>query len=148
MDKLTIKAQEAIADAQERAAAQGHQQIEPLHVLAALAAQKEGVVAPLLGKLGVHADALRGEAEAELAKLPQVAGVGQQYLSPATNDLLKRAFEEAGQFKDEYVSTEHLLLALAGGGKDAAARLLAKYGAKNLEDVFIQLTGRRIREGA
>ena len=129
MDKFTIKAQEAVADAQERAAALGHQQIEPLHVLAALAAQKEGVVAPLLGKLGLRVDSLLAGTETELAKLPQVSGAGQQYLSPATNELLKRAFDEAGQFKDEYVSTEHLLLALAGGGKDAAAQLLARHGA-------------------
>jgi ATP-dependent Clp protease ATP-binding subunit ClpB len=129
MDKLTIKAQEALAEAQELAAARGHQQIEPLHLLAALAAQKEGVVPPVLGKLGVRVDALLGEVEDELSRLPQVSGAGQQYLSPATNDVLKRAFDEAGQFKDEYVSTEHLLLALAGGGRDAAARLLAKYGA-------------------
>jgi ATP-dependent Clp protease ATP-binding subunit ClpB len=128
MDKFTLKAQEAIAEAQELAGARGHQQIEPLHVLAALAAQKEGVVPPLLGKLGVRVDAILAEAEAELAKMPQVSGAGQQYLSAATNEALKRAFDEAGQFKDEYVSTEHLLLALAGG-KEAAARLLAKHGA-------------------
>jgi ATP-dependent Clp protease ATP-binding subunit ClpB len=129
MDKLTIKAQEALAEAQELAATRGHQQIEPLHVLAALAAQKEGVVPPVLGKLGVQVEALLREAESELARLPQVSGAGQQYLSPATNEVLKRAFDAAGQFKDEYVSTEHLLLALAGGGKDAAALLLARQGA-------------------
>jgi len=129
MDKFTIKAQEALADAQERAAARGQQQIEPLHLLAALAAQTEGVVPPLLGKLGVRVPTLAAEVDTELQKLPQVSGAGQQYLSPATNDVLKRAFDEAGQFKDEYVSTEHLLLALAGAGKDPAARLLAKHGA-------------------
>ncbi len=128
MDKFTIKAQEAVADSQERAAALGNQQIEPLHLLAALAAQKEGVVAPLLGKLGIRTEALASEIEAELAKLPQVSGAGQQYVSPAMSDLLKRAFDESGHFKDEYVSTEHLLLALASG-KDAAARLLAEHGA-------------------
>ena len=129
LDKLTIKAQETVAEAQERAAAHGQQQIEPLHLLAALAAQTEGVVPPLLGKVGVRVDVLLADVHAELEKLPRVSGAGQQYLSPAANDVLKRAFDEAGQFKDEYVSTEHLLLALAGGGKDAAARLLAKYGA-------------------
>src|SRR5271168_333192 len=129
MDKFTIKAQEGVADAQERASVHGQQQIEPLHLLAALAAQTEGVVPPLLGKLGVRVTALVQEVHAELEKLPKVAGAGQLYLSPAMNDVLKRAFDEAGQFKDEYVSTEHLLLALASGGKDAAAKLLAKYGA-------------------
>jgi len=129
MDKLTLKAQEALAEAQELAASRGHQQIEPLHLLAALAAQKEGVVPPVLGKLGVRLDALQAGVERELEKLPQVSGPTQQYLSPSANEVLKRAFEEAGQFKDEYVSTEHLLLALAGGGQDAAARLLAEHAA-------------------
>jgi len=129
LDKFTIKAQEAVAQAQEQAGALGQQQIEPLHLLAALVAQKEGVVAPLLGKVGVPVDALLAEVRSALERLPKVSGAGQQYLSPATNDVLKRAFDEAGQFKDEFVSTEHLLLALAGGGKDAAASLLAKYGA-------------------
>jgi len=129
LDKFTIKAQEAVADAQEQAGALGQQQIEPLHLLAALAAQKEGVVAPLLAKVGVPVESLLAETRSALERLPKVSGAGQQYLSPATNDVLKRAFNEAGQFKDEYVSTEHLLLALAGGGKDAAASLLAKHGA-------------------
>jgi ATP-dependent Clp protease ATP-binding subunit ClpB len=128
LDKFTIKAQEAVAQAQELAGARGHQQIEPLHLLAALAEQKEGVVPPLLGKLGVRVEGLLSEAEAELAKLPQVSGAGQQYLSSAANEVLKRATVEAEQFKDEYVSTEHLLLALASGSKDTATRLLAKHG--------------------
>src|SRR5208282_2608785 len=129
LDKFTIKAQEAVAEAQEQAGALGQQQIEPLHLLAALAAQKEGVVAPLLGKVGVPVEALLAETRSELDRLPKVSGAAQQFLSPATNDVLQRAFDEAAHFKDEYVSTEHLLLALAGGGKDAAARLLTKHGA-------------------
>ena len=129
MDKFTIKAQEAVAEAQERAAAHGQQQIEPLHLLGALAAQTEGVVPPLLGKLGASVAAIERDVHAELEKLPKVSGSGQLYLSPAMNDVLKRAFDEASQFKDDYVSTEHLLLALAGGGKDPAAKILAKYGA-------------------
>src|SRR5208282_1209002 len=129
LDKFTIKAQEAVAEAQEQAGALGQQQIEPLHLLAALAAQKEGVVAPLLGKVGVPVEALLAETRSELDRLPKVSGAAQQFLSPATNDVLQRAFDEAAHFKDEYVSTEHLLLALAGAGKDAAARLLAKHGA-------------------
>jgi len=129
LDKFTIKAQEAVAEAQEQAGALGQQQIEPLHLLAALAAQKEGVVAPLLGKVGVPVEALLAETRSELDRLPKVSGAAQQFLSPATNDVLQRAFDEAAHFKDEYVSTEHLLLALAGAGKDPAARLLAKHGA-------------------
>jgi ATP-dependent Clp protease ATP-binding subunit ClpB len=127
-DKLTLKAQEALQAAQELAASHGQQQIEPLHVLGALLAQREGIVPPLLGKLGARSDVLAREVEREVDRLPKVSGVVQQYLSPATNDLLKRAFDEAEAFKDEFVSTEHLLLAMTGGGKDPAALQLARHG--------------------
>ncbi|NDQ58220.1 MAG: ATP-dependent chaperone ClpB [Acidipila sp.] len=126
LDKLTLKAQEALSAAQEFAATHGHQQVEPLHLLAALLQQQEGVVPPLLGKLGVRGESVAAEIEKDLAHLPKVSGAGEQYLSKASNDVLKRSFEEAAQFKDEYVSTEHLLLALAGGGRDAAAQVLAR----------------------
>jgi ATP-dependent Clp protease ATP-binding subunit ClpB len=125
LDKFTLKAQEAVNAAQQQAAEHGHQQIEPLHLLAALAAQKDGVVPGLLGKLGVRAEVLASELESELARLPKVSGVAQQYLAPGANEILERAIKEAAQFKDEYVSTEHLLLALASGRNDAAARILA-----------------------
>ena len=126
LDKLTLKAQEALSAAQEIAATHGHQQVEPLHLLAALLQQQEGVVPPLLGKLGVRGESVTAEIEKDLGHLPKVTGAGEQYLSKASNDVLKRSFEEAAQFKDEYVSTEHLLLALAGGGRDAAAQVLAR----------------------
>ena len=126
LDKLTLKAQEALSAAQEIAATHGHQQVEPLHLLAALLQQQEGVVPPLLGKLGVRGESVTAEIEKDLGHLPKVSGAGEQYLSKASNDVLKRSFEEAAQFKDEYVSTEHLLLALAGGGRDAAAQVLAR----------------------
>jgi ATP-dependent Clp protease ATP-binding subunit ClpB len=128
-DKLTVKAQEAVQAAQELAASRDHQQIEPLHLLAALLAQQDGVVSPLLEKLGVPAAALSGDVESELGKLPKVSGVAQQYLSPASNEVLQKAFDEAAGFKDEFVSTEHLFLALAGLAKDPAAAILKKQGA-------------------
>src|SRR6195256_5561148 len=128
-DKLTLKAQEAVQRAQETAARHDHQQIEPLHLLAALVAQRDGIVPPLLSRLGVRPETLAAEIEARFARLPKVTGVAQQQLSPASNKALEGAFVEAEQFKDEYVSAEHILLAIATIRKDEAAELLAKHGA-------------------
>src|SRR5574340_685524 len=119
-DKLTVKSQEALQAAQEIAARENQQQIEPLHLLAALLEQSEGVVPPLLEKLGVPPAKLSLEVAQRLARLPKVAGIAEHFLSPVTNEVLNRAFEEAAAFKDEYVSTEHLLLAIAGQSKDPA----------------------------
>ncbi|MCL4522646.1 MAG: ATP-dependent chaperone ClpB [Acidobacteria bacterium] len=126
-DKLTLKAQEALQAAQEVASLHGQQQIEPLHVLAALLAQREGIVAPLLGKLGVHADSLAAGTESALERLPKVSGAGQHFLGAGTNELLRIAYDEAAQFKDEYVSTEHLLLALTNLSRDPVAELLSRH---------------------
>src|ERR1700691_5700282 len=111
-DKFTVKAQEALQAAQEFGGRSGQQQIEPLHVLWALVAQGEGVVPPLLEKLGVAPARIAGEIEKQIARLPKVSGVSQQYLSNATNEILQNAFEEAQRLKDEYISTEHILLAI------------------------------------
>ncbi len=135
-DKLTVKAQEALQQAQELGARSGQQQIEPLHLLDALVLQGDGIVPPLLSKLGVSPATLQQEIEKELERLPKVSGVTQQYLSPATNDLLSHAFDEAARFKDEYISTEHLLLAIAGLSRDPAGKLLAKHGATH--DAILQ----------
>src|ERR1700732_3732232 len=128
-DKFTLKDQEAGQSAQEIAARRDHQQIEPLHLLGALVAQKDGVVPPLLARLGVRPETLAGEIEARLGRIPKVTGAVQQQMSPASNKVLEGAFVEAEQFKDEYVSTEHILMAIATIRKDEAAELLAKYGA-------------------
>src|SRR6266699_7216700 len=102
-DKLTLKAQEAVQSAQEIAARHDHQQIEPLHLLAALVAQHDGIVPPLLSRLGVRPESLEAEIHAQLSRLPKVSGVSQQYLGKDTNEVLEAAFDEAEQFKDEYV---------------------------------------------
>jgi ATP-dependent Clp protease ATP-binding subunit ClpB len=128
-EKLTVKAQEALQAAQELGSRQGQQQIEPLHLLWALVAQGDGVVPPLLEKLGVSPTALASEAEKLIDRLPKVSGAGQQYLSDASNRVLERAFDEAKSLKDEYVSTEHILLAIAAESKDPAGQLLVKKGA-------------------
>src|SRR3989441_40087 len=135
-DKLTVKAQEALQAAQEIAARHDQQQIEPVHLLAALVEQSDGVVPPLLARLGVRAEALAGDIEAQLARLPKVTGISQQHLSPATNRVLEEAFNEAGKFKDEYVSTEHLLLAIAGVDRDPASEILKRHGASR--DAILQ----------
>src|SRR5690348_4167428 len=106
-DKLTVKAQEALQAAQEMAARSGQQQIEPLHLLWALIAQGDGVVRPLLDKLGAAPTMLSGEVEKQIDRLPKVSGVAEQSLSRSSNEILENAFREAEGLKDEYVSTEH-----------------------------------------
>src|SRR6204780_2592839 len=128
LDKLTIKAQEALQAAQEMGPRSGQQQIEPLHLLWALIAQAEGVVSPLLEKLGVSPTKLSSDVEAQIARLPKVSDLSQQYLSPATNKVLERAFDEAQRLKDEYVSTEHILLAITADSRDPAGQVLARQG--------------------
>jgi len=127
-DKLTLRAQEALQAAQEIAARHDQQQIEPLHLLAALVEQRDGIVPPLLGRLGVRAGVLAEEMELQLGRLPKVTGVSQQYLGPAANEVMQRAFDEAEKFKDEYVSAEHLFLAIAGQQGNPASEVLKRHG--------------------
>jgi ATP-dependent Clp protease ATP-binding subunit ClpB len=136
LDKLTVKAQEALQAAQELASRSGQQQIEPLHILWALIAQGDGVVPPLLEKLGVPPTTLAAEAEKQIQRLPQISGVSDQYLSKASNDVLQRAFDEAQRLKDQYVSTEHILLAISTAERDPAAQLLVRHGASH--DAILQ----------
>ncbi len=135
-DKLTVKAQEALQAAQEIGARSGQQQIEPLHLLWALAAQGDGVVPPLLEKLGVSPTALAGEIEKQVERLPKISGTSEQSLSRASNEVLERAFDEAQRLKDEYVSTEHILLGIASADRDPAGQLLARRGASH--DAILQ----------
>jgi ATP-dependent Clp protease ATP-binding subunit ClpB len=128
-DKFTVKAQEALQAAQEMGERSGQQQIEPLHVLWALVAQGDGVVPPLLEKLGVSPTLIASEAEKQIARLPKISGGSQPQFSPATTKVLERAFDEAQRLKDEYVSTEHILLAISATEKDPAGQLLVKQGA-------------------
>jgi ATP-dependent Clp protease ATP-binding subunit ClpB len=128
LDKLTVKAQEALQAAQEFGAQAGQQQIEPVHLLWALLTQNDGVVPPLLSKLGVAPESLVPEIDRAVARLPKISGVSQNFLGKATNDALSRAFDEAARFKDDYVSTEHMLLGIASGGREPAAEILARAG--------------------
>jgi ATP-dependent Clp protease ATP-binding subunit ClpB len=128
-DKFTVKAQEALQAAHEMAGRSGQQLIEPLHLLWALVAQGDGVVPPLLEKLGAPVAALSKEIEKQIERLPRVSGVSDQSLSRAANEALERAFDEAQRLKDEYVSTEHILLGIASADKDPAGQILARHGA-------------------
>jgi ATP-dependent Clp protease ATP-binding subunit ClpB len=141
-EKMTVKAQEAVQSAQEIAAAHENQQIEPVHLLAALVAQDGGVVPPLVTKLGIRPEALSQDIEREIARLPKVQGFGQQHMGAALNRVLERAFKEAEKFKDEYVSTEHLFLAIANEDRDPAGQLLKRQGASH-EAILQALTSVR-----
>jgi ATP-dependent Clp protease ATP-binding subunit ClpB len=141
-DKMTVKAQEAITQAQEVAAQHENQAIEPLHLLAALVHQQDGVVPPLLARLGIRSELLSQDLEREINRLPKVQGFGQQHMGRALNQVLERSFDEAEKFKDEYVSTEHLFLAIAGEDRDPAGKLLQKHGASH-EAILQALAGVR-----
>jgi ATP-dependent Clp protease ATP-binding subunit ClpB len=141
-DKMTVKAQEAVQESQEIAARHQNQSIEPLHLLVALVEQKDGVVPPLLARLGIRPELLMQDVDREIAKLPKVQGFGQHNMSRALNDVLERSFDEAEKFKDEYVSTEHLFLSIAAADSDTAGRLLKKHGASH-EAILQALAGVR-----
>src|SRR5487761_695046 len=126
-DKYTVKAQEAIESAQQVAAEHGNQQLEPLHLLVALLRQKEGVVPAVLSRLGMAPANVESQALKAIESFPKVQGA-EHYLSPALKQVLDQAFKETETFKDEYVSTEHLLLALTKDAQGAAGHLLARMG--------------------
>ncbi len=141
-DKMTVKAQEALQEAQEVAARHENQAVEPIHLLEALVQQQDGVVPPLLARLGIRAEALTQDVEREIGRLPKVQGFAQQHLGRALNDVLEKSFDEATKFKDEYVSTEHLFLAIAAADSDPAGKLLKKHGASH-EAILQALAGVR-----
>jgi ATP-dependent Clp protease ATP-binding subunit ClpB len=123
-DKFTIKAQEAVSRAQETAQRRDHSEILPLHLLAALLGETEGVVRPLLQKLGANVAQVAARVEADLERLPKATGT-QLGMNRSTQDVFNQAQKEADRLKDEYVSTEHLLLALAQVKSEAQAILSA-----------------------
>jgi ATP-dependent Clp protease ATP-binding subunit ClpB len=141
-EKMTVKAQEAVQNAQEVAAHHENQQIEAVHLLAALVAQADGVVAPLLARLGIRSEVLTPEIENQINRLPKVQCFAQQHMGRALNTVMDRALKEADHFKDEYVSTEHLFLAIAGEDRDPAGQLLKRQGASH-EAILQALTSVR-----
>jgi ATP-dependent Clp protease ATP-binding subunit ClpB len=137
-EKLTIKGQEALQAAQSLAESLQQPQLEPEHLLDALIQQEDGIVTPLLRKLGVGPEILHEELQRRLFSLPKVQG-GHRSLSPGLDDVFREAQVEADQFKDEYISTEHLLLALAGG-ENFAGRLLRGRGIGRSEILKVLVT--------
>src|SRR5881296_2843730 len=143
LDKFTVKAQEALQVAQSMADQYDHQAIEPEHLLVALLEQREGVVGPVLAKLGARPEAIQRELQAALGKLATVKGTSGHYLGERTRQALDRAQAEAGRLKDEYVSTEHLLLALAQERDGATGRVLTANGvsAEAIYKALVEIRG-------
>jgi ATP-dependent Clp protease ATP-binding subunit ClpB len=142
-DKFTVKSQQAMQQAQARAAELGNPEVQPVHLLLSLIEDREGVIPSVLGKIGVPTERLEHDLHQIEEKLPRVAGsASQPGLSQALNKALEQAFREAANFKDEYVSTEHLLLGVAHVKGDPALDALLALGATH-EAILQALTAVR-----
>ena len=140
-DKFTIKAQEAVHEAQELAESKRQQQILAVHLLEVLLTQEQGIVVPLLKKLVIDTNIILDKTMVAVNKLPQISGSGapgQAYVSAELRDIFNLAWEEASKLKDEYVSTEHLLLALVGLRNITAGRILNEAGVQK-ENIYMAL---------
>jgi len=126
-DRFTIKSQELIQSAQTLASTHGNQQIEPVHLLASMLDEKEGVARSVFKRLGVSGDSIASAAVKAIDRLPKVSG-GDVYLSSAAKAVLEAAFAEAGKMKDEYTSIEHILLAMCDKQAGEASRILNSSG--------------------
>ena len=128
LNRFTVKAQEAIAAAQEEAFRRNHTEMTPLHLLDVLLKQEGGVVPPILEKMGIGLSGLEEDISKGLEALPRITkGISQAGASVDLQEVIKKAFEEADNLKDEYVSTEHLLLATVEVGGEAG-KILKKHG--------------------
>jgi ATP-dependent Clp protease ATP-binding subunit ClpB len=133
-DKLTIKAQEALGKAQSIATDRGHPEIDPLHLLAALTEESDGVIGPLLDRIGVNRRQLEQIVQAELNHFPKISGAGTPNGNAALQRVLDQAQKEADAMKDDFVSTEHLLLALAKA--DSKAKNVLKLNAVGEKEIL------------
>ena len=146
LDKLTIRAQEALSDAMEATDRQGHPQISPLHILEALVGQEQGAVASLLQRLGVHPSQLSAEIHQRLESMPRATGAtAQPTLNAESQRLLDASWKEAQALKDQYLSTEHLLLGMLSTRNDAAGEILRAQGVDRaaLLEALQQIRGGR-----
>src|SRR4051812_14659248 len=131
LDKMTVKAQEALRAGHDLAEQRNHQEFTPEHLLSALLTQDEGITGALLRKMGVQVEAVQRSNDAALDEQPQVKGAAAEiYVGRRLKDLIQDAEKRSKDFKDEYTSSEHLLLALAGGNHGAASRALKEAGVK------------------
>jgi len=129
-NKLTVKAQEAVSEAQNLARGAGNPEFTPEHLLIALLRQEGGIVVPILTKLGLQPGQIEAEVAAEVAKFSRVGGASAEpMIGPTLRKVFDAAFNAATQFNDEYVSTEHFLLAIAQTKESTAAKILARHGA-------------------
>ncbi|MCU1245754.1 MAG: clpB [Acidobacteria bacterium] len=129
-NKLTVKAQEAVAEAQNLARGAGNPEVTPEHLLLALLRQDGGIVAPILTKLGLTPGSIEAEIAIEVSKYSKVGGASAEpMISSSLRRIFDGAFKVADDFKDEYISTEHLLLAIAQNRETTAARVLSRNGA-------------------
>ena len=137
-DKLTVKAQEAIQRAEQIAQDRSHQQLMPLHLLGALLREEQGIVRPLIEKIGANLKQLDSMVDSELDRLPKVTGAAAQMgASAETMQVLEKALSTAEQMKDAFVSTEHLMLALTQ--VDNQARRLLELNGVQEKDVLSAL---------
>ncbi|HQX55554.1 MAG TPA: ATP-dependent chaperone ClpB [Pyrinomonadaceae bacterium] len=141
-DRFTIRGQEAVQEAIGVAEKAENQQVEPEHLLAAMLEQKEGVLKPILGKIGANANAIANEITAAIGKFPKVSG-GQQYFSSRTNTIFQEAQKAAEKMQDDYLSTEHLLMTIAAEKEGDAGRILRSNGVskEDLEKVITDMRG-------
>jgi ATP-dependent Clp protease ATP-binding subunit ClpB len=142
LDRFTLRGQEAVQSAIELAERNQHQSVEPEHLLLSMLEQTEGVVRPILGKLGANYQVVLNDLQAEIARQPKVQG-GQQYFSPRITQLFAAAQKQAEAMQDEYISTEHLLLALVEEKDGAAGRILRQHGVSrdDLKKVVDEMRG-------
>ncbi|MCE9624294.1 MAG: AAA family ATPase [Deltaproteobacteria bacterium] len=143
LDKFTIKAQEAVLQAQHLAAEHGNQQVEADHLLLALIDQDEGLVKPILQRQGINLTPFREALLGDIGKFPKVSGSSGEYLSTNLKKILENAHQEATKLKDEFVSTEHLLLAIVDTPGSSAQKLLVSQGVKrdSLLKVLLEIRG-------
>src|SRR5437868_4477539 len=134
LDKFTLRGQEAIQAGIELAERNQNQQVEPEHVLCAMLEQPEGIVRPLLGKLGANVQVVLNDCQAAIARFPKVQG-GQQYFSPRLTQIFTAAQKQAEKMQDEYISTEHLLVAIAEEKDGESGKLLRQHGV-NRDDLL------------
>lgn len=130
LDRFTIKSQDALQEAQSIAERYQHQQVDAEHLLLALIGQEGGIVAPIIQRVGANIPLIKGQIEEALKKVPKVSGAGGEvYLAQGLKKILDKALEEAQRLKDEFVSTEHILISIADDKTSEASRMLAAQGA-------------------
>ena len=129
-DKFTIKSQELIQNAQTLASQHNNQQIEPEHLLYSMLSEEKGIAGAMLSKLGVSPDNVARDLNLAIDKLPKISGAGDVYISQRTKSVLDVAFTEAAKMKDQYVSIEHILLAVSDEKNGEAVKILSGYGIK------------------